>query len=433
MSEPQRLQLHDWSRLIRLRWRRLSLLILFGIAVLVLVGRHFIESGNRNLQGQLQSTLDTTVGNGKTVRNASMCVARGDGSFNWCGAAGIANQHGNVPMTSATPFYVASVTKLFTATAIMMLLEKDVLALNDPIANYLPEALIHGIQSYRGHDYSHEITVEQLLAHTSGIPDYYDEKGRDGRTLFEIFKANPQRKWTVDEEIARAREEMIPTFEPGARAFYSDTNYQLLGRIIETRTGKPLQQVFEEFFFRPLDLKHTWLITLSEPLESPATAPADVFSKNEDITRMRSSAFYWADGGIVSTPQDLIAFMRALQQGRLIRADTLEKMHQWKPLSNPGMPFQYGYGTMEFALPPYINWFANVPAIWGHTGSIGSFLYYAPDLDLYMAGTIDQESDKISPILLTIKAMKAVQLQGSHPLSPATKGLMAAPGFGKMK
>ena len=260
--------------------------------------------------------------------------------------------------------------------------------------------MIHGIQTYPGHDYSREITIEQLLAHTSGIPDYYDGKGKDGRTLFEIFKADQQRQWSVDEEIARAREQLTPTFKPGEKASYSDTNYQLLGKIIEAKTGKPLEEVFEQFFFRPLGLTHTWLVGHSEHIRKPSAAIADVFSKDVDITQMRSSTFYWADGGIVSTPGDLIVFMKALQHGCLVRADTLREMHQWKPLSNPGMPFQYGYGTMEFVVPSFINRFVEVPHIWGHTGSVGSFLYYAPDLDLYMAGTIDQENNKVTPIVL---------------------------------
>ena len=81
-------------------------------------------------------------------------------------------------MADATPIYIASTTKLFTATAIMMMNEKGLIALDDPMAKYLPEEMIHGIQIYQGHDYSREITVEQLLSHTSGIPDYYDEKGK---------------------------------------------------------------------------------------------------------------------------------------------------------------------------------------------------------------------------------------------------------------
>jgi CubicO group peptidase (beta-lactamase class C family) len=390
------------------------LLIVVAIAG-VIVGGSLVSTFHRgNINQQLASVLSSSVGKGKAIRNASLCVSKGDSSFTWCGAAGTAHQNGNVLMTEATPIYIASVTKLFTATAIMILNEQDQIRLDDPMEKYLPGELINGIQIYQGHDYSHEITIEQLLAHTSGIPDYYDGTGKDEKTLFEIYKADQQRNWSVEEEIARARDQMTPTFRPGEQAFYSDTNYQLLGKIIEWKTGKPLQDVFEQLFFHPLSLKHTRMVGPSEFMRMPIVQPADVFSKNENITQMRSSTFYWADGGIVSTPGDLIAFMKALEQARLVRADTLKKMHQWRPLSNSGMPFQYGYGTMKFAVPTFINRFARVPTVWGHSGSIGSFLYYAPELDLYMAGTIDQEKDKIGPIMLMIKAMKICERSLPH-------------------
>jgi CubicO group peptidase (beta-lactamase class C family) len=271
--------------------------------------------------------------------------------------------------------------------------------------------MIQGIQVYQGHDYSNEITIQQLLAQTSGIPDYYDEKAKDGKTIFDLFLADPTRIWSVDEEIARARDEMTPGFKPGEKAFYSDTNYQLLGKIIEARTGKPLEVVFNELLFQPLGLKHTWLVGRSQPLEKPSAGVAQVFYKEVNITGIRSTTAYWADGGIVATPEDCVTFLKALNQGRIIRKDSLEKMHQWIRLANPGMPFDYGFGTMKFEIPSFINRIAKVPPVWGATGSTGSFLYYAEDLDLYMAGTTNQVDDKITPIVLMIKVMKAFQKQ----------------------
>jgi D-alanyl-D-alanine carboxypeptidase len=82
-------------------------------------------------------------------------------------------------------------------------------------------------------------------------------------------------------------------------------------------------------------------------------------------------------------------------------------MHNWRQLRN--MPFQYGYGTMYFEIPAFINWATKVPPVWGHTGSVGSFLYYSASQDLYMAGTINQTEDKITPIMLMIRVMKAIQ------------------------
>jgi CubicO group peptidase (beta-lactamase class C family) len=116
----------------------------------------------------------------------------------------------------------------------------------------------------------------------------------------------------------------------------------------------------------------------------------------------------------VSTLEDEITFLQALENGKIIRPETLQLMHEnWRQLK--GLPFQYGYGTMKFEVPAAINRLIEVPAVWGHTGSLGSFLYYAPSQDLYMAGTIDQTADQITPVMLMIKVMKAFQKFGVTP------------------
>jgi CubicO group peptidase (beta-lactamase class C family) len=340
----------------------------------------------------------------KSVKNCVLSVTKGDGSFSWSGAAGIANQDSQVPMTKDTPIYIASITKLYTATAIMRLYEKGALSLDDLMAKYLPEGLIQGIHVYKGKDYSHEITIKELLSHTSGIADYYSEKPKGGKSLFEMFLEEPQRSWTVDETIERAQKDLKPNFPPGTAASYSDTNFQLLGKVIEAVTGKPLHIVFEEFFFHPLGLKHTWLIGRSGPA-SPAH-PADVFYKDVNITKTRSNGAYWADGGIVSTAEEMIIFLKALNEGRIISGDTLKLMHNWHKLQ---FPLQYGYGTMYFKLPRLITKVMKVPPLWGHSGSTGSFLYYSEDLNLYMAGSINQVDSKTKPFRLMLKVMKAIQ------------------------
>jgi D-alanyl-D-alanine carboxypeptidase len=382
--------------------------LLFGMG---LAGRSLTARSTASLNDELASVINSSAGPDKPVKSDVLCVAKGDGQFVWAGAAGYADPANNVLMTAETPFYVASVTKLFTASVVMMLSEQGRLSLDDPMAKYLPEELIRGIQVYQGHDYSREITIAQLLAQTSCIPDYYDEKARDGKTLFDLLLADPGRAWTVDEAIVRARDELTPRFKPGDRAFYSDTNYQLLGKIVEARTGRSLEAVFEEFLFKPLGLKHTWLVGRSLPLEKPAAAVAQVFSKEVNVSRIRANTVYWADGGIVSTARDCVVFLKALNEGRLIKPDTLAEMHHWRPLANPGMPFQYGYGTMEFVPPSLDKTAARMPAVWGASGSTGSFLYYAQDLDLYMAGTTNQVADKFTPIAMMARVMKAFQDQ----------------------
>jgi D-alanyl-D-alanine carboxypeptidase len=363
--------------------------------------RHF-----DNLNQEMEYLVSGLVEKDKSVRNCVLSVMKGDGSFSWSGAAGIARQDGQVPMTKDTLIYVASITKLYTATAIMRLYEKGALSLDDPIGRYLPKELIRGIHVYKGKDYSHEITIKELLSHTSGIADYYTEKPKGGKNLFELFLEKPERSWTVDETIERARNDLRPNFQPGTDASYSDTNFQLLGKVIEAVTGKSLHTVYEDFIFRPLTLKHTWLIGHPEPQPAPSATPADVFYKDMNISKTRSNGAYWADGGIVSTAEEMIIFLKGLNEGRIISGDTLKLMHHWHKLQ---FPLQYGYGTMYFKLPWVITKVMKLPLLWGHSGSTGSFLYYSDDLNLYIAGSINQVESKSKPFRLMLRVMKAIQ------------------------
>lgn len=185
--------------------------------------------------------------------------------------------------------------------------------------------------------------------------------------------------WTPDETIARARDELKPRFAPGTETSYSDTNYQLLGRVIESVTGKPLHGVFEDLIFRPLGLEHTWMVGHRRPAVAASPRPAAVLLGDTDITETRANGAYWADGGIVSTAADRNLFLKALKEGRIISASSLQQMHDWRKMS---FPLEYGYGTMGFALPRPIRAITGIPPLWGHSGSTGSFLYYAQDLDL---------------------------------------------------
>ena len=381
-------------------------LILIVAAGLLLLRWRASTPSFDDLNQEMQHLVSGLVDKDKSVRDCVLAVMKGDGSYSWSGAAGIAGQDGLVPMTKDTPIFVASITKLYTATAIMQLYERGALCLDDPMSKYLAEKLIQGIHVYEGKDFSLEITIKELLSHTSGIADYYTEKPKGGKSLFEVFLEEPTRSWTVDEVIERARKDLKPNFPPGTDTSYSDTNFQLLGKVIEATTGKPLHMVYEEFFFRPLNLKHTWLIGRSKPQVAPSAAPADVFYGDMNITDTRSNGSYWADGGIVSTAKEMIIFLKALNEGRIVRPETLRLMHNWRKLQ---FPLEYGYGTMRFKLPRLMARLLRVPPLWGHSGSTGSFLYYSEDLNLYMAGTINQVESKVKPFRLMISVMKAFQ------------------------
>ena len=330
-----------------------------------------------------------------------------DGKLDWSGAAGIAHKKKELLITPETPFFIASITKMFTATIIMQLYEEKKIDLDDPIINFLTKTFVKGIHIYNGIDYSDSITIKHLLSHTSGIADYYLEKPQGESSFFDFTLNNPEKTFTVDQTIAIARDKLEANFEPGGKAKYSDTNYQILGKIIESVASKELSQVFQKYIFSPLSLKNTWLFKKSEPLEKPAMPVAEFYYKDQIISYNKPFESSWADGGLISTSRDCLTFLNALLTGKLIDKEaTLPLMHQWRGI---GFPLKYGFGTMYIELPRVMTMFRKLPALIGHLGSTGAFLLYVKDFDLFMAGTINQAISPSKPINLVYKLLNILK------------------------
>ncbi len=126
-----------------------------------------------NLDKELHYLLRDFEARNPSVKNCVVYVVKGDGSFSWSGAAGLANAQTETPMTPATPIFIASITKLYSAAAVLRLYEQGKIALDNPLVKYLPEDLIKGIHVFEGKDYSRIITIRHLLSHSSGLPDDY--------------------------------------------------------------------------------------------------------------------------------------------------------------------------------------------------------------------------------------------------------------------
>jgi CubicO group peptidase (beta-lactamase class C family) len=395
------------TKRIEIVWIKVLAIVIF-VAGLLLTALNCSNAPSNDLDLKLEQSVSERVEKDKSIRNCVLAVMKGDGSYYWAGAAGIANQDSSLPMTQDTPIYTASVMKLYTATIVMKLYEDGALSLDDPISRYLPADLINGINVYKGKDYTSEITIKELLSNTSGIADYYMEAPKGGKSVFESLLEEPERAWKEDETIEWARDKLESHFPPGTAAFYSDTNFDLLGKIIESVTGKPMHTVYEDYIFHPLGLTHSWLIDRSAHDVSFPTPPADVFYKDRNITNIRSNSAYWPY--LVSTAGDMLIFLKALNEGKIISKDSLQSMHDWHKLE---FPLQYGYGTMYFELPPLMTKVTKLTPLWGHSGSTGSFLYYSEDLGLYMAGTIDVVDKNVTPFMLMRNVMKLIDTNGN--------------------
>ena len=339
---------------------------------------------------QLQKVLTKLVDN-KKVFGASFCMKH-KGEV-WCSSAG--------SFENDEQYFIASTTKLFVTSIILKLVAEGKLSLEDSISKFLDEQTMKGLHVFKGTDYSDQITVKNLLAHTSGIPDYFQNKGESGKSLeYEIIKGNDQ-FWTFEQAIQRSKE-MKPLFAPDAKgkAHYSDANFQLLGRIIENITGKSLSENCQELIFQPLNLTKTYLYT-----DISDNKPKTLYYKQNELVIPKAMTSFGADGGIVSTSQELLTFIEAFFNGILFPKEYLKDLQEWNRIFSP---LKSGVGIHLFKLPWIFNPTGLIPELLGHSGLSGALAYYSPKEDLYIVGTVNQVAYPSTSFKVAIKLIQKV-------------------------
>lgn len=305
------------------------------------------------------------------------------------GPAGEAH-HAGGNLTVDTPCYFASATKLMGATVLHQLAEEG-LDLDAPFVSLVPVA---GLLVIEGRDRTGEITIRQLMSHTSGLPDYF-ESARPRRGLMGQLLRGEDRGWSRDQALEIAAG-MAPVGVPGARAFYSDTNYQLLDAVIEAVEGAPVARVLDRRLFRPVGLRQTWLY--SDPAD---TRPAPLRYRGGPLVIPQAMASFRGDGGLVTTTREGLAFLRALWAGAFGPVDWLTR----GPFRPVFFPVTYGEGVMRFALLRWLTLFRRFPALYGHSGHSGAALFHAPEAGVTIAATVNQVDRPGTVFRLILKAL----------------------------
>ncbi len=371
------------------------------------------------IEEKLQELL-TMLAEKKNIHHAVIAVESGGKDLSWIGARGKAGPDGS-PMTPETPFWTASITKLYIAATIFILQEQGKLSLDGSLSSFFPGELIRGIHRKDGVDYSQKLTLRQLLGHASGLPDYIILHRKGEKSFFDAALEDGDRSWSIEDILDLLRDVNKPLFAPqdmGKRkkkVSYSDSNFQLLIAVIETLTGKKISRVFQELIFQPLGLEKTF-----HPEKPPAGGPekvATVWYKDEPLEIPGALASF---NDISSTARDLLDFMRALVNGRVFaRKETFEEMiREWNQFGlsfspvGPGWPIEYGLGIMRFRIPRLISPFQALPEIIGHTGATGSWLFYCPAWDLYLAGNVSQLAASPLPFRLVPRILKEINSIG---------------------
>jgi D-alanyl-D-alanine carboxypeptidase len=305
-------------------------------------------------------------------------------------AAGIRTVATGAPMTAETAFLSASVGKLFVAAAVLNAVKDGLIELDAPMTRYVAIDAVAGLPVVGGDDALARVTVRQLLSHRSGLPDYFSDASSDGAPrLFDLIASAPERRYTRQDLLDYARAHYKPVGAPGERFHYADTNSDLLGMVLEGATGaEHFSDVVRARVIDPLGLKHTWYHAFeAHPTDAAGDAipVADVFVNGVNLWGIAALSADQAGGGLVTTVDDLRAFMRGLVAGTPVSFDDFGDDYAQDAM-HAGI--DVGLGVWRIRPGGVFFLLASQPTLVGHSGATGVWAYYAKDLDAVVVGAV---------------------------------------------
>lgn len=275
----------------------------------------------------------------------------------------------------AMPFHGASMGKLVTAILVEKLLAPGTL-----VADVLDEREIRGLFDGAG------ATVDHLLAHRSGVADYFDGAASAGPRFLDGLVSDPEHHWTPEELLDFTRDRQKPVASPGSRFEYSDTGYVLLGRMLEVTTGSSLVELARTHVFDPIGAANSWYFAREEqPPSSSSSTIAQLWLGKHEVSGWPAVSCDWAGGGIAGTLDDfarLSAALHARGEDALVSDDAYARMCEFDNRFRPGI--RYGAGMMQLRFEGFSPLLQRMPRLRGHSGVTGTHAFYDPEHDAHI-------------------------------------------------
>jgi D-alanyl-D-alanine carboxypeptidase len=273
-------------------------------------------------------------------------------------------------------FHVASIGKLFTTVFLLRLVEEGKCKLEDKLTDYLDPALLTGLFLSE----VDQIRIIDCLKHRSGAADFFEGKNKQGLKFVDEVTRNPDHIWTQMDLLEYTKKNTKPVGINGAKFNYSDTGFLLVSMIIEKVSGFPLHLAFAKNLFEPLFLHDTQSMIYRYP-DNEAKVPMDIWFNNSMIKNYKSLSCDQADGGIVSTPSDIVKFQKELYAGKLISKEHLDLMQTWQGKFRNGI--YYGTGMMQVRFEEFFFLMRHYPRLIGHIGVLSTHAFYDPGNDIH--------------------------------------------------
>ncbi len=245
---------------------------------------------------------------------------------------------------------------------------------------------------------TNEVTLQHLLTHRSGLDDVFFP-------LVETLKSNPKQRFSFKDLMRFVKADKPMKYPVGKKVHYADTNYYLLGAVIEQITGVTFARAIHQYIFEPLAMKRSYLLHQSQPIDGvhDEVVPFNVKGLSGGQVEGYADIDY-AGGSVVSTMSDLRVFMEALKSGRLIKESTLNQMSDDAYPFFPGL--SYGYGIWNIKPTPLM-----IPKsfkAWGVIGVLGAFMFYHPKTDAYIIGSFNHTKYEKKSVRFVMKLIKVL-------------------------
>jgi CubicO group peptidase (beta-lactamase class C family) len=351
--------------------------------------------GKAELTTELQTNLTKSLAEDPTATGLSSVVYAPDGTV-WQGFAGLANRETNAPVDANSLFGIGSTTKPMVATVVLQLMEEGKLKLTDTVSQWVPD-LAKDVPN------SDRITIKQLLGHTSGIQNYTDYLLDDSDVRKNASLS--QREFAAKGLVASIKDKPA-NFEPGQSFAYSNTNYTLLGEIVEKATGTNLATQLRSRIFEPLGMNQSFFAS-QEPINSNNLTRGYADFDGDGKLDYLNEGLSWAGsaGAVVGTAADTAKFAQALFQGELLAPETLKMMIQDNSEALQGREIP-GVESARYGLGIFSGGFTGLGNQLSHGGdTIGwhSQMIYLPDRQITATILGTQLGD------MTEKAVKNLQ------------------------
>ncbi|HHX03828.1 MAG TPA: beta-lactamase family protein [Tissierellia bacterium] len=299
-------------------------------------------------------------------------------------------------------FHSASVGKLMTASLVFLAIEKGLLQLDSPISTILDRDTLDGLFVVDGQDFQDQATIRHLLGHTSGINDYFESKTIDGSSFIDDVLRDQDTLWAPSDllDFTRSRQQAIA--QPGQKFLYSDTGYILLGLVIEKVFGMPFFKALENFIFKPVDMSDSGLSFYSPGFDQSKLAP--MYINGVDVHLFKSLSCDFSGGGIYTTTNDLLKFIRAFYQEDIITQASINQMASFDNRFHVGL--YYGLGMMQARFKEFFFLLKHLPTLQGHIGVSGAHIWYDPISKLSLTLNVGNAKDMAKSFRLLIKIMQ---------------------------